>query len=76
MKPTLSTTALFAVFGLSRHLDGLIRIFLRQSTGESFLPALARNLRWEEAGVEVLNVLGFGLSLWLALAMILAWLRP
>jgi len=74
LRATLATASIFAALGFSRHLDGFIRVFLRQQTGESFLTAAARNLRAGEAIGEVLTVMSFGLFLWLAISCLLAWL--
>ena len=74
LRATLATASIFAALGFSRHLDGFIRVFLRQQTGESFLTAAARNLRAGEAIGEVLTVMSFGLFLWLAISFLLAWL--
>ena len=78
LRATLVTASIFAAFGFSRYLDGFIRVFLRQQTGESFLTASARNLRAGEAIGDVLTVMSFGLFLWLAISFLVAWLceRP
>lgn len=73
LKSTFAAGGLFALFGLSRYLDGFIRIFLRQKTGEAFLSAVARNWRPGEMASEVLCQLGFGFCLWLTLVLTLAW---
>ncbi len=78
LRAILTTATVFAALGFSRYLDGFIRVFLRQQTGESFLTAAARNLRAGEAVSEVVTVMSFGLCLWLAISFLLAWLseRP
>ena len=78
LRTILVTASIFAAFGFSRYLDGFIRVFLRQQTGESFLTASARNLRAGEAIGDVLTVMSFGLFLWLAISFLVAWLceRP
>ena len=74
LRASLGTAFLFAALGLSRHVDAFVRVFLRQQTGESLITAMARNLRLGEAAGEVLTMMGFGLSLWLALSLLLFWL--
>jgi hypothetical protein len=69
----LTTTGLFVLTGFARYQDGLTRIFLRQQTGESFLSAISRNWHGPEALGLVLSHVAFGISLWLALVLILAW---
>jgi len=78
LRATLVTASILAGFGFSRYLNEFIRVFLRQQTGESFLSAAARNFRAGEAISEVLTVMSFGLFLWLAISVLLAWLseRP
>jgi hypothetical protein len=70
----LSTAGIFLALGLSRHVDAFVRVFLRQETGQGFLSAMIRNLRFWEAAREVLTVVGFGLSIWLAVSLLLFWL--
>jgi hypothetical protein len=70
----LSTAGIFLALGLSRHVDAFVRVFLRQETGQGFLSAMIRNLRFWEAAGEVLTVVGFGLSIWLAVSLLLFWL--
>ncbi len=74
VRPAAATAVLFALFGLSRYLDGFIRLFLRQKTGETFFSALARNFRVTEVGQEVLTYVGLGLVAWFAYSLLLAWL--
>jgi hypothetical protein len=73
-----SAACIFALFGLSRYLDGLIRLFLRQETGARFFSSIARNWRASEAVVEVAHNLGWGLLSWTALVLLSAWIlrRP
>ena len=73
-RTTLGTAGIFVALGLSRHVDAFVRVFLRQETGQSFLSAMARNLRLGEAAGEILTMVGFGLSLWLAVSLLLFWL--
>jgi hypothetical protein len=44
IRSLLVITALSAAFGATRGLASFLRLFLRQDSGESLLPALARNL--------------------------------
>jgi hypothetical protein len=74
LRASLATVSIFAALGLSRYVDGFIRVFLRQQTGETFLAAMARNLRLGEAVWELLTVVGFGVFLWLAVSLFLFWL--
>src|SRR3972149_2454790 len=78
LRASLGTAFLFAALGLSRHVDAFVRVFLRQQTGESLITAMARKRRLGEATGGVLTMMGFGLSLWLALSLLLFWLsgRP
>ncbi len=74
VRSTASVALIFALCGFSRYLDSFIRLFLRQETGEAFLPALFRNWSPADAGREVVNLLGLGFALWFAFALLIAWL--
>ncbi len=50
VRSTASVALIFALCGFSRYLDSFIRLFLRQETGEAFLPALFRNWSPADAG--------------------------
>lgn len=60
---------LCAIWGLARYLDRFFLVFLRQQTGMALAPALARNFRLREAGLETLYALGLGAGLWLAILL-------
>ncbi|MGH9461208.1 MAG: hypothetical protein ACRD1X_08315 [Vicinamibacteria bacterium] len=74
LRTTLGTAGIFVALGLSRHVDAFVRVFLRQETGQGFLSAMGRNLHFQEGASEILTVVGFGLSLWLAVSLLLFWL--
>jgi len=65
---------LSALWGLARYLDGFLLIFLRQETGMALAPALSRNFRLAECGLEVIYALGLGLGLWLLVLLVLFFL--
>ncbi len=69
-----STAGIFVLYGLSRYLDNLTRLFLRQETGAAFVSSISRNWRASEAVAEVAHNLGWGLSAWTALVLLAAWL--
>ena len=71
-RPTLFITAFSALFGLSRALDGFLRLFLRQDSGEAFLPALARNAAFAEWGGPLFGWTTLGLAAALGLRALLA----
>lgn len=73
IRAALSAAGVFALFGLARYTDGLLQIFLRQGTGEALASAMARNWRVPDAIGAVSNHLGFGLSLWMGLILLVAW---
>ena len=71
-RPILFIGAFSALFGLSRALDAFLRLFLRQDSGESFLPALARNAAFVEWLWPLLGWTMLGLAAALGLAALLA----
>ncbi len=66
--PALFVLVLSALFGVATKLDDFLVLFLRQDSGEAFLPAFSRNFEFFDA---VLRALGFG-----ALGLAVALLRP
>ena len=73
IRPSLASAGIFALYGLTRYLDGLIRIFLRQETGESLASAVARNWRTAEVLGQISSHVAFGLCLWVGIVLFLAW---
>ena len=73
IRPSLAPAGIFALYGLVRYLDGLIRIFLRQATGESLPSAVVGNWRTAEAVGEIVNHMAFGLCLWVGIVLFLMW---
>ena len=71
-RPTLFIAAFSALFGLSRALDGFLRLFVRQDSGEPFLPALARNAIFAEWVWPFLGWTTLGLAAALGLSALLA----
>ncbi len=71
-RSTLFIAAFSALFGLSRALDEFLRLFLHQDSGESFLPALARNAAFVEWLWPLLGWTTLGLLAALGLAALLA----
>jgi hypothetical protein len=72
--PVLFVLVLSALFGAATKLDDFLVLFLRQDSGEAFLPAFSRNFEFFGA---ILRALGFG-ALGLGCALLFARLsrRP
>jgi len=68
LRPALLALIPSALFGVVSKLDEFLVLFLRQDSGEAFLPAFSRNFEFFGA---ILHALGFG-ALGLALASLLA----
>jgi len=62
LRPTAFIAVFCTLFGLSRGLDAFLRLFLVQQSGETLLPALARNLSFFDILWPVLLWNAFGVA--------------
>lgn len=67
--PALLILFLSALFGGVSKLDDFLVLFLRQDSGESFLPAFSRNFEFFSAFLRALGFSVLGLALASALAL-------
>jgi hypothetical protein len=68
LRPALFVFSLSALFGAATKLDDFLVLFLRQDSGEAFLPAFSRNFEFFGAFLRALGVSVLGLASASALA--------
>ncbi|HJS74219.1 MAG TPA: hypothetical protein VJ921_08035, partial [Vicinamibacteria bacterium] len=68
LRPALVVVALSAVFGAMAKIDSFLVLFLRQDSGEAFLPAFSRNFEFFSGFVWAFGFAALGLALAFALA--------
>jgi len=68
LRPALFVFSLSALFGAATKLDDFLVLFLRQDSGEAFLPAFSRNFEFFGAFLRALEVSVLGLAFASALA--------
>jgi hypothetical protein len=68
LRPALVVVALSAVFGATAKIDSFLLFFLRQDSGEAFLPAFSRNFEFFPGFVWAFGFGALGLALAFALA--------